>query len=144
MAKTFTHRLRVRYVECDMQGIAFNAHYYTWIDDAYTELWRDAFGPLSSLRDEGCDFVVAESSARYRASARYDEVLDVAVEVESMTTTSMTTTHSFLHQDQLLVEGRIRHVCVGAETMAKAPWPDAVREAFASYVATNASSTPSA
>ena len=82
--------------------------------------------------------MVAESSARYRASARFDQEIDVAVEVESMTTTSMTTTHSFFHQDQLLVEGRIRHVCIGAETMAKAPWPDDVREAFASYVGANA------
>ena len=138
MAKSFTHRHRVRYVECDMQGIVFNAHYYTWIDDAYTELWRDAFGPLSALHDRGCDFVVAESSARFRASARYDQEIDIAVGVESMTSTSMTTTHNFFHQDQLLVEGRIRHVCIGAETMAKAPWPDEVREAFASYVGANA------
>ena len=138
MAKSFTHRLRVRYVECDMQGIVFNAHYYTWIDDAYTELWRDAFGPLSALRDRGCDFVVAESSARFRASARFDQEIDVVVEVELMTTTSMTTTHTFFHHDRLLVEGRIRHVCIDAESMAKAPWPDDVREAFASYVGANA------
>jgi acyl-CoA thioester hydrolase len=130
--------LRVRYVECDMQGIVFNAHYYTWIDDAYTELWRDAFGPISGLRDQGCDFVVAESSARFRASARYDQEIDIMVDVESMSTTSMTTTHTFFHQSQLLVEGRIRHVCIGAETMTKAPWPDDVREAFGPYVEANA------
>ena len=137
MATSFTHRRRVRYVECDMQGIVFNAHYYTWIDDAYTELWRDAFGPLSALRDQGCDFVVAESSARYRASARFDQEVDVVVEVESMTTTSMTTTHTFRHRDQLLVEGRIRHVCIDAESMAKTPWPSAVRAAFTPYVGAN-------
>ena len=137
MAKSFTHRLRVRYVECDMQGIVFNAHYYTWIDDAYTELWRDAFGTLDALRDLGCDFVVAESSARFRASARFDQEIDNAVAVESISTTSMTTTHTFFHQNQLLVEGRIRHVCIDKKTMAKAPWPDDVRAAYTPYVGAN-------
>ncbi|MCW2828947.1 MAG: hypothetical protein JWQ67_2563, partial [Marmoricola sp.] len=42
----FVHRLRVRYVECDMQGIVFNAHYYTWMDLAHTELIREVLGPL--------------------------------------------------------------------------------------------------
>ncbi len=144
MATSFTHRLRVRYVECDMQGIVFNAHYYTWIDDAYTELWRDAFGTLDALRSLGCDFVVAESSARFRASARFDQEIDVAVAVESMGTSSMATTHTFFHQNKLLVEGRVRHVCVDKETMAKTPWPGAVRTAFSPYVPADGRPTPSA
>ena len=36
--------LRVRYVECDMQGHVFNGHYLTWFDIAHTEALRAATG----------------------------------------------------------------------------------------------------
>ena len=134
MAQTFTHRLRVRYVECDMQGIVFNAHFSTWMDIAHTELWREAIGPVAGLYDRGCDFVVAESSARFRAPARFDQEVDIVVAVESLGTTSMTTTHNFYHQNSLLAEGRLRHVCVDAQSWTKAPWPDDVRAALTPYV----------
>jgi len=35
----FRHRLRVRYNECDPQGVVFNANYLTF-DITITELWR--------------------------------------------------------------------------------------------------------
>ena len=37
--------------------------------------------------------------------------------------------------DELLTEGMLRHVCVDAQTFAKAPWPDELRAAFERYVA---------
>ena len=130
MAKSFTHRLRVRYVECDMQGIVFNSHYYTWMDIAHTEWIRVLLGPLSVLHSYGVDVVVAESSARYFASARFDQEVDIEVRLEHLTTTSMTTVHTFRHGDEVLCEGRIRHVCVSADSWTKTPWPDDVRAAF--------------
>ncbi len=75
--------------------------------------------------------MVAESSARYYASAHYDEEIDIEVRLDSLTTTSMTTVHTFRHGDKVLVEGRIRHVCVSSESWTKTPWPDDVRAAFA-------------
>ena len=127
----FVHRLRVRYIECDMQGIVFNSHYYTWIDLAHTELLRDVLGsPLDVLHALGVDVVVAESSARFFASARFDQEIDVEVRLESLTTTSMTTVHTFRHGETLLAEGRIRHVCMDQTSWGKTPWPDEVRSAF--------------
>ena len=32
---SYTHQIRVRYVDCDMQGVVYNAHYLTFIDDAF-------------------------------------------------------------------------------------------------------------
>ena len=44
MGEPFRHSLRVRYHECDPQGIVFNANYLAYHDIAVTELWREAFG----------------------------------------------------------------------------------------------------
>jgi len=38
MAEQFVHELRVRYGECDPQGIVFNANYLAYIDPASGEL----------------------------------------------------------------------------------------------------------
>ncbi len=129
-ATPFVHRLRVRYHECDMQGIVFNSHYYTWIDIAHQELIREVLGPLEVLHGLDADVMVAESSARYFASARFDQQIDIEVTLASLTNTSMTTVHTFRHGDTLLAEGRVRHVCVDRVHWSKRPWPDEVRTAF--------------
>lgn len=129
-APHFVHRLRVRYVECDMQGIVFNAHYYTWMDVAHTELIREVLGPLDVLHRLGVDVVIAESSARYFASAQYDQEIDIEVRLDSLTTTSMTVVHTFRHGETVLAEGRVRHVCVDLKSWTKTPWPDQARAAF--------------
>jgi acyl-CoA thioester hydrolase len=130
-ASPLVHRLRVRYVECDMQGIVFNAHYYTWMDIAHTELVRAVLGPLDVLHGLGVDVVVAESSARYWSSARFDDEIDIEVRLTSLTTTSMTTVHTFRRGETPLAEGTVRHVCVDQQPWTKTPWPDDVRAAFA-------------
>ena len=134
----FVHRLRVRYIECDMQGIVFNSHYYTWMDLAHTELIREVLGPVDVLHALGVDVMVAESSARYYASARFDREIDIQVDLASLTTTSMTTVHTFRHGDTLLVEGRVRHVAVDPLEFTKKPWPAKVRAVFEPLLAQTA------
>ena len=134
MAERFVHELQVRYVECDMQGHVFNAHYVTWMDIAHTELFRAAFGPYAAFADRGCEIVVAEVGARYRGSARFDDVVAIEVVLDPLTTSSMTSRHTMRRGDEVLVEAWVRHVCVDATTWAKRPWPDDVREAFAPHV----------
>ena len=123
-------RFRVRYYECDMQGIVFNAHYYAWMDISHTEWIRGLLGPIEVLYDHGVDVMVAESSCRFLASARFDEEIDVEVGLTSLTSTSMTTEHTFRRDDTVLAVGWVRHVCVQRGEWSKTPWPDAVRAAF--------------
>ncbi len=71
----FRHELQVRYNECDPQNIVFNANYFTYFDITITELWRTAFQTsyASMIADHGIDMVVAEASARFHGSARFDD-----------------------------------------------------------------------
>jgi hypothetical protein len=59
MSKTFHHRLRVRYGECDPQGVVFNANYLNYYDVAMAEFHREVIGPYAELVDEGLEMVVA-------------------------------------------------------------------------------------
>ncbi|MCW3057401.1 MAG: hypothetical protein JWO21_1370, partial [Solirubrobacterales bacterium] len=77
----FVHQLRVRYGECDPQGIVFNANYLLYFDVAFTELWRACVGPWQEMVDRGIDAVVADASLSFRAPARFDDQLELRASV---------------------------------------------------------------
>jgi acyl-CoA thioester hydrolase len=131
----FVHELRVRYVECDMQGHVFNAHYVTWMDIAHTELWRATVGPYAAFSARGFEILVAEVGARFRQGARFDDDVAIEVVLDPLTTSSMTSHHTMRRGDAVLAETWVRHVCVDAASHEKRPWPDDVREALAAHVA---------
>ncbi|MGP4019033.1 acyl-CoA thioesterase [Saccharopolyspora sp. 5N708] len=85
MNTAFTHRLRVRYSECDQQGVVFNGHYLFFYDVAITELFRHRIGPWQRLLDRGVDLVVAETRLRYREPARFDDEVDMTSRCRSRT-----------------------------------------------------------
>jgi acyl-CoA thioester hydrolase len=129
----FVHRLRVRFHECDPQGVVFNAHYFAYFDVALTEMWRAAFGSYQSVVDQGTDVVVVEAAAKYRAPARFDDEIDVELSIARLGTTSMTTETAVRRDGELLVEGRLVHVFVDPATMAKQEIPDRVRAGLEPY-----------
>jgi acyl-CoA thioester hydrolase len=127
----FRHRIRVRYSECDLQGVVFNANYLTYLDDAITELFRAALnGGYGQMVEAGVDMVVAESTLRYLAPARFDDEVEVQATVTRLGTTGMTTAMRVLRGGETLTEAELRHVFVRAREGGKAPIPDAVREAL--------------
>lgn len=131
----FVHRLRVRFHECDPQGVVFNAHYFTYFDVALTEMWRAAFGSYQAVVDQGSDIVVVEAAATYRAPARFDEEIDVELAIARLGTTSMTTQATVRRDGETLVEGRLVHVFVDPATMAKQEIPAHVRAGLEAYAA---------
>ena len=131
----FVFELRVRYVECDMQGVVFNSHYLTWFDQAYTEMLREAYGPYAKLLEEqGVEWVVAEANVRYRRPARFDDEVAIVLELDEPGTSSLTTHCIVRRGDEVLTEGRLVHVCVDAQTFEKTAWPPALRDAFRPFV----------
>ena len=132
----FHHELRVRYHECDPQGIVFNANYLMYFDVAFTELWREAVGPWHEMVERGVDAVVAEADARFRAPARFDDVLELRARVVRLGTTSLTTEIDVARDGEVLVEGRLRHVFVNAETWAKTEIPDWIGDGLRRFTVT--------
>jgi acyl-CoA thioester hydrolase len=126
-----------------MQGHVFNGHYLTWFDIAHTEALRTATGRSYAelVQAHGVDFVVAESGVRYLAPAHFDDLLEVGVTFEPLTSSSLTSRFTIVRDGGTVATGFLRHVCVDAKAYTKTPWPDAVRAALAPYV--NEPDTPS-
>ena len=124
------HRIRVRYGECDPQGIVFNANYLAYADIAITELYRERLGSWNAITEHGYDAVVAEAKLRFRAAARFDDELDLRATVLELGTTSTTIRIDVERAGETLVECDLRHVFVSRETWEKVPIPDWVRNAL--------------
>ena len=124
MGRPFEHRLRVRYGECDPQGIVFNAHYLAFFDIALTELWRAAFpGGYRAMTEGGIDLVVAEARCRYLAPAGFDDELAIEAAVVHLGTTSMRMELAISRAGEPVVAGELRHVFVDLATREKIPVP---------------------
>ena len=130
---SFVYRHRVRYHECDAQGIVFNANWFTFFDVTLTEWFRDALGSYDAMKDHGCDIVLAETKGRFKASARFDEEVEIEAGVERLGNTSMVALFTARRDGEMLVEGRTVYVFVDAATMAKTQIPDWIRERLAPY-----------
>ncbi len=135
------YELRVRYGECDPQGIVFNANYLLYFDVAFTELWRAGVGPWSDMVERGIDAVVAEANLRFRAPARYDDVLELRGRIVRLGTTSLTTEIDVVRDGEVLVEGRLRHVLVDTGTWAKTEMPGWISEGLRRFAVPDAEGT---
>ena len=134
MGEPFVHALRVRYSECDPQGVLFNANYLAYVDHTITELWRAAYGGYQTMLDRGIDIVVAEANLRFLGAARFDELITLDAIVTHLGTTSLRSTHRFRRDGELLLEATLRHVFIDRRTATKTPIPEWAREGMAPWV----------
>jgi acyl-CoA thioester hydrolase len=135
LSEPFRHHLRVRYNECDPQGVVFNANYLTYFDLTMTELWRE-LGGYQAMVDAGVDMVVAEASIRYRSALRFDDEFEVRATVMRLGDTSMSTEVELVRGDETVVNGDLRHVFIETGGGPTAPIPEPIRDGLAPYAAT--------
>jgi acyl-CoA thioester hydrolase len=72
-----TITLRVNYSETDQMGVVYHANYLIWFDRARTELMRETGVTYRELEQQGVYLAVSEVKVRYRAAARYDDLVQV-------------------------------------------------------------------
>ncbi|SDW52872.1 acyl-CoA thioester hydrolase [Amycolatopsis xylanica] len=123
--------MRVRYHECDGQGIVFNANYLVYADICGVELERELFGSHDAFIAHGVETVVAEANVKFRAPARFDDELVVSAYVTHLGTTSLVFEYEITRGDEVLAVAVLRYVFIDPATFTKTPPPEAVRKAYA-------------
>ncbi len=86
-AQPFRYYLRVRYGECDQQGVVFNARYGDYVDLACTEFLNTALG-RSIVGGGVFEMQVVKLLIEWTAPALYDDALEISVALKSLGTTS--------------------------------------------------------
>jgi acyl-CoA thioester hydrolase len=136
MSLQFTHSMRVRYAECDPQGVVFNAHYLAYLDHSITELWREALGGYQAMIDRGLDMVVVESTLRFHQPAQFDDLLTLEVAITRLGNTSISSAHRIAGEDGVVLVASLHHVLVDLRTRSKTPIPDWIRRGLTPWVQT--------
>jgi acyl-CoA thioester hydrolase len=72
-----TSTVRVRYAETDQMGVVYYANYLVWFEVARTDWLRETGSSYRLMEDEGYGLPVIEAHCQYKASARYDDQLDI-------------------------------------------------------------------
>ncbi len=129
------HRLRVRWVEVDMQKVVFNGHYLTYIDIAIAEYWREIGLPYPHgyVERYANDIFLRKATLEYLGSARYDDELSVYCRVSKLGRSSMTFSFEICRGAEApLATAELVYVNADPQ-MRPAPLPDEVREKVRRY-----------
>jgi len=115
--KTTTTTLRVRYGETDKMGIVYYGNYATYLEQGRTEWLRDIGFSYKWMEYNGIHLPVVELSVKYKAPARYDDVLTVTTTLKKIPTYSIEFTYEIHNQEgQLLITGETSLVFVNSVT----------------------------
>lgn len=111
-ASVFRYDYRVTYADCTVGNHVYYGRYLEFLEFARGEFFRHLGSPLLLLQEQDAVFPVLECRLRYRAPARYDDQLSVALWVSGLEGVRLNFAYSITRQDRLLIlEGETWHAC---------------------------------
>lgn len=135
----FSAPVRVRWQECDAQGIAFNGSYLGWLEVAQAEYFRNLGFSIYRVAAAGYfDSAVAKVTIEYKAPVRVDEMLDLRARVARIGNTSLTLEVAIFPEGvdserEALTLMEAVYVGFYADTGGTRRVPDAIRELVGSW-----------
>lgn len=114
----FTHR--VAYADCTVGNHVYYARYLEILEAARGEFFRSLGGTFLEWQEKDVIFPVVEAKLRYKAPARYDDVLKIEVWVTAAERIRLNFGFRIVNQnDVLILEGETHHVCTNREEKPK-------------------------
>jgi acyl-CoA thioester hydrolase len=111
--------IRVRYAETDAMGIVHHAVYPVWMELGRSDLLRALGQSYAEWEQRGVMMSVAELRVRYRAPARYDEMVEVRTRLKEAGRRKVVFAYEVLRGETRLAEGESAHVVTGADGRAR-------------------------
>ena len=111
-----TIEVRVRYAETDNMGYVYHAKYLEYFEMGRTEYIRKRGKSYSDIEKEGFLLPVLEVWTKYKKPARYDDLLTIETEIESVGKASMEFHYSVRNSDgECLAEGKTKHAFINRD-----------------------------
>ena len=122
----YVHHVRVRYGECDMQRVVFNANYLAYCDDA-ADWW---FRSLGALLEAGeWDVMVKKATVTWDGAAKVHDDLAIAVSVSRWGNSSFDVRFDGTVEGAPVFTAEITYVAVVTGTTQTLPVPAEFRAA---------------
>jgi acyl-CoA thioester hydrolase len=122
----YTHRLAVRFRDCDSMGHVNHAVYFTYLEQCRLTFWREITGsPSPHTR-----VIIAHAECDYRSQAHFGDELDVSLRVGVIGSSSFTLTYEVTHATtgRVVATGRTVMVSYDYPAAKSVPLPAATRE----------------
>ena len=120
----FENDYRIRYAECDQQGVVFNSWYLLYMDDS-VDVWLRELD--MDFESRGWEVMVKRSEIVWHGSARPNETLTLTCEVSRWGDTSLDVSIRGAVGDRHCFDGTMVYVVVDTTEHRPMPIPDDVR-----------------
>jgi acyl-CoA thioester hydrolase len=123
--------LRVRYAETDQMGYAHHSNYLVWCEQARTDHMRALGVGYKELEENGLLLPVVDAKLRYKAAARYDDLLSVSCWVRDVNSRRVIFGYAVhrVGDERLLATAEISLMALGSNH-ERTTIPESVREAL--------------
>ena len=114
------HEIRVIFGDTDQMGVVYYANYLRYFESSRAAYWRALGRSYKDLEDAGVALPVVEAHCNYKRPARYEDVLDVDVEVGEVRGASLRFVYTVSRGGELLADGHTRHAVIGSNGKPRA------------------------
>lgn len=129
--------IRVKYHECDMQNVVFNANYWVYADDLVAQWMRHAIAveagntaPTSNVFGDMFDFMLKKAEGTWHKGAAYGDEIEAGCAISRWGNTSFDVAISMQVSGEKCFDATITYVSVTPKTHTPCPVPEIVRRAL--------------
>ena len=115
MITEHTTQFRVRYSECDQQGVVHHSRYLIFFEQGRIELLRANGYDYRRMEEEGIFVVVAKMEVQYRRAARYDDELRLVTRTTKVSYAKIEHEYELYRAEELLVTGKSKLAVLNRE-----------------------------
>jgi acyl-CoA thioester hydrolase len=128
MPHIYSHRLDVRFRDCDPLGHVNNAVYLTYLEQARLHCWRALWG-FGEAGSAVPGIIMARAEIDYRMPARYGQTLEIRIDIAAIGRTSFTYDYEILDEENRSVaSARTVQVMYDYATAKPVQIPDEIRQ----------------
>jgi len=120
------HQIRVRYGECDQQGVVYNPNYMVYMDDA-TEVWISSRAPDGDYFSLNWDYMLVRSAIEWQGPARSGEILTIDTGIVRYGSSSFDVGYIGNVEERPVFTARAVCVSVRPDTYEKFPTPASIK-----------------
>ena len=140
LPNTFQTQRRIEFCETDAAGIAHFSAFVCYMEQAEHAFWRSLGTSIVEDLGEGwhLSWPRVHVECDYRGTARFEQVLDVELNVVKLGEKSITYAFQFSNDQVLVAEGKIVAVCCrvkSGEALQSIPIPAKLRTLLEPFVA---------
>ena len=132
MNKEFSMEVRVRYADTDQMGVVYYANYFVWLEIARTEFLRTLGIDYRTIeKEKQLALPVIEAYCKYKAPARYDEIIVIKNKVSYVKNSSLRFDYELFNKKtgELLADAYTVHVFIDNERKP-VKIPEQIKEVF--------------